>query len=178
MMKSFKITAPLLLVSLLFSTSAIAAPNLPPPIADVVEMEKLAGDPGPFVAKEDFPKGYLLITKNLPFLVGLSLYNSNSSNLELTKQQIAALVNIQKTVMPQMAKVAIKIKKLELEIVSDIALQYNDVKAESFFDKVDEIAKLRAELTKSHLRCITKVKTILTADQYEELLDYGIVNMF
>jgi len=177
-MKPFKITTLLLSVSLFIVTSAIAEPNLPPPIADVVKMEKIAGDPGPFVAKEDFPKGYLLITKNLPFLVGLSLYNSNSSNLELSQKQLDALLNIKKNIMPKMAKTATKIKTLELEIVNDIALKYNDVKAEAFFDKVDEIAKLRAELTKSHLRCITKVKGILTAQQYEELLDYAVVNMF
>ena len=177
-MKSFNITTLLLSASIFFTTSAIAEPNLPPPIADVVKMEKIAGDPGPFVSKEDFPKGYLLITKNLPFLVGLSLYNSNSSNLELSQKQLDALLNIKKTVMPKMAKAATKIKALELEIVNEIALKYNDVKAETFFNKVDEIARLRADLTKSHLRCIAKVKTILTAQQFEELLDYGVVNMF
>ena len=47
-----------------------------------------------------------------------------------------------------------------------------------FFDKVDEIAKLKTELTKAHLECIEHVKAILTDEQYEELLDYGVVNMF
>ncbi len=177
-MHSFKKTILFISTSLLFTSNSIAKPNLPPPIADVVKMEKIAGDPGPFTVKEEFPKGYLLITKNLPFLVGLSLYNSNSSDLELSKKQIDALLNIKKTVMPAMAKIALKVKKLELEIVNELTLKHNDVKPESFFDKVDEMAKLRANLTKSHLRCIAKVKTILTAEQYEELLDYGVVNMF
>lgn len=177
-MKSFQITALFLTASIFFATSAVAEPTLPPPIADVVKMEKLAGDSGPFTVKDNFPKDYLLIPKNLPFLVGLSLYNPNSSNLELSKKQINALLNIKKTVMPNMAKIAIKVKKLELEIVEELTLKHNNVKAEIFYDRVDEIAKLRTELTKAHLGCIVKVKAILTDEQYETLLDYGVVNMF
>jgi len=177
-MKSFKITTLLLSTSIFLATGAIAKPNLPPPIQDVVKMEKMAGDAGPFTAKENFPKGYLLITKNLPFLVGLSLYDSSSSNLELSKKQIDELVNIKNTLMPQLAKTALVIKKLELEIVNAIALKHNVVKAETFYAHVDKIAKLRADMTKAHLRCIEHVKAILTDEQYEELLDYGVVNMF
>jgi hypothetical protein len=75
-------------------------------------------------------------------------------------------------------KKGLQIKKLELELVQDIALSHNKVKASSLFGKVDEIAKLKTQLTKDHLICIEKVKAILTDEQYEELLDYGVVNMF
>lgn len=177
-MKPFNITNILLSISLLIITNSSAEPTLPPPVADVVKMEKIAGGPGPFTVKDNFPKDYLLIPKNLPFLVGLSLYDPNSSNLELTKEQIDALLEVKKTVMPNMAKIAKKAKTLELEIVEGIALKHNDVKAEVFYDKVEEIAKLRTELTKAHLNCIVKVKAILTPQQYEELLDYAVVNMF
>ena len=164
--------------TLVFATSVFSKANLPPPIADVVKMEKMSGDSGPFTSKDNFPKDYLLMSKNLPFLVGLSLYDSSSSNLELSEKQITALLAIKKGTMPTLAKIALNIKKLELEIVNDIALKHNDVQAEIFYDKVDKIAKLRADATKSHLRCIVKVKKILTDEQYEELLDYGVVNMF
>jgi len=168
----------LILAAILFTSSLSAKPVLPPPVEDFVKLEKMAGDAGPFTTKENFPKGYFLIPKNLPFLIGLALYHSASSNLELTQKQIDALVKYKNSATPKLAKKGLKIKMLELEIVQGIALEHNGAKASDFFDKVDEIAKLKAELTKAHLSCIEKVKDILTKEQYEELLDYGVVNMF
>ena len=164
--------------SLLLTTSTFAKPNLPPPIQDVVKLEKMAGEPGPFTPKDNFPKDYFLMSKNLPYLVGLALYHPASSNLELSQKQIDALIEIKKTVTPKVAKAGLEVKKLELEVVYAIAIKHNDVKAASLYEKIDKIAKLQAELTKSHLRCIEKVKSILTDEQYEELMDYGVVNMF
>jgi len=168
----------LLASSLLMTSSLLAKAVLAPPVEDFVKLEKMAGDPGPFMGKENFPKGYFLISNNLPFLIGLALYHPASSNLELSKKQIDALVKYKNTATPKLASKALKIKKLELEIVQGIALSHNKAKASDFFDKVDEIAKLRTQLTKAHLKCIEYVKSILTDEQYEELLDYGVVNMF
>jgi len=168
----------LISTSLIFVANTFAKPNLPPPIQDVVKLEKMAGDPGPFTTKDNFPKDYFLIAKNLPFLIGLALYHPASSNLELSQKQIDALKKIKKTTTPKVAKAGLVIKRLELEVVNDIALKHNDLKAETLYAKIDKIAKLQAELTKSHLKCIEKVKSILTDEQYEELLDYGVVNMF
>jgi hypothetical protein len=173
-----KLKTMLIASSLLVATAIFAKSTLPPPIQDFVKLEKMAGDPGPFVTKEDFPKSYFLIPKNLPFLIGLALYHPASSNLNLTQKQIDALVKYKDKATPQLAKTALKIKKLELEIVSGMTLKHNKVKASDYFDKVDEIAKLQTQLTKSHLECIEHVKSILTDEQYEELLDYGVVNMF
>ena len=174
----FRLKIILIAVTLVFASNTFAKANLQPPVQDVVKMEKMAGDAGPFTTKENFPKGYLLMPKNLPFLVGLSLYDSSSDRLELSQKQIDELLKVKNTLTPKLAKTALLIKKLELEIVNEIALKHNNVKAESFYGKVDKIAKLRADMTKAHLRCIEHVKAILTDEQYEELLDYGVVNMF
>ena len=173
-----KLKSLLISTTLVFATSTFAKANLPPPIQEVIKMDKMAGEAGPFTAKENFPKGYLLMPKNLPFLVGLSLYDTSSDRLELSQEQIQEIIKVKNTLMPKLAKTALIIKKLELEIVNGIALKHDKVKAKSFYDKVDEIAKLRADMTKAHLRCIEHVKAILTDEQYEELLDYGVVNMF
>ena len=175
-MKKFK--SILLTGSLLIASSTFAKAVLAPPVEDFVKLEKMAGDPGPFMGQESFPKGYFLIPKNLPFLIGLALYHPASSNLKLTKEQIAKLLKYKNEATPKLAKKGLQIKKLELEIVQEIALSHNKVKASSLFDKVDEIAKLKTQLKKDHLICIEKVKAILTDGQYEELLDYGVVNMF
>ena len=173
-----KIKTILLASSLLIASSLFAKAVLAPPVEDFVKLEKMAGDPGPFMGKESFPKGYFLIPKNLPYLIGLALYHPASSNLNLTQKQIDALVKYKDAATPKLAKKGLKIKNLELEIVQGIALSHNKAKASDFFDKVDEIAKLKTELTKAHLKCIEHVKAILTDEQYEELLDYGVVNMF
>lgn len=173
-MKVFKITT----LSLLLATTLVAEPNLPAPIQSFMKAENIAGDAGPFNSKESFPKDYFLMPKNLPFLVGLSLYDPNSSNLELTQEQIDRLVKFRKNAFPKLVQKAKKIKTLEMEIVSEIALKYESKEATLLFPKVDEIAKLRVEMTKAHLKCIQKVKSILTKEQYEELLDYGVANMF
>lgn len=166
------------LFSLVLSTALYAKPNLPLPIQDVAKMEKLAGPAGAFVSKENFPKDYFLITKNLPFLVGMTLYDPSSSNLELSQEQIDAILKIKKELMADAAKKALVVKKLELELMQKISFKHKTPPMSEFYPTVDEIAKLRAELTKIHLDCIEKVKAVLTEEQFEEMLDYGVVNMF
>lgn len=63
-------------------------------------------------------------------------------------------------------------------MMKEVSFKLNSKKATELYPAVDEIAKLRAELTKIHLDCIEKVKAVLTPEQFEEMLDYGIVNMF
>lgn len=164
--------------SLALSTTLFAEPNLPLPIQDAVKMEKLAGPAGAFVAKENFPKDYFLVTKNLPFLVGMTLYDPSSSNLKLSQDQIDAILKIKKELMSEAAKKALVIKKLELELMQKVSFKHKSPKVSELYPMVDEIAKLRAELTKIHLDCIENVKAVLTEEQFEEMLNYGVVNMF
>ena len=177
-MKHIKTVTKIAFCSILLSTGAAAKPNLPPPVEDVVKMEKMAGAAGAFTVKENFPKDYFLMPKNLPYLVGLSLYDPSSSNLNLSKKQIDAILNIKKELMQNAAKKALIIKKMELGVVEKIAFKHKSIKATELHPTIDEIAKLRAELTKIHLDCIEKVKAVLSEKQFEELLDYGVVNMF
>ncbi|MDA7816606.1 hypothetical protein N9A28_00260 [Sulfurimonas sp.] len=177
-MKSLITTKIFVSLLLLFTSNLLAKPNLKAPIADFMKAQEIAGEAGPFTSKENMPKDYFLIPKNLPFLVGLSLYNPSSSNLELTQVQIDNLVTFRNGNFPRLVKMAKKIKTLEMQLVDEIGLKYNSKDAALLFPIVDEIAKLRTEMTKAHLKCIQKVKSILTEAQYEELLDYGVVNMF
>jgi hypothetical protein len=177
-MKPITTIASLTTLTLLLATSALAKPNLPPPVEDVVKMEKMAGPAGAFTTKENFPKDYFLIPKNLPYLVGMTLYDPSSSNLDLSKEQIDAILKIKKELMASAIEKALKVKKLELEVVEKIGLKHKGTKAADLYPTIDEIARLKAELTKNHLDCIEKIKAILTPKQFEEMIDYGIVNMF
>lgn len=164
--------------ALLFSLSAFAKPNLPPPVEDVVKLEKMAGRAGPFVAKENFPHDYFLIPKNLPFLVGLALYNPASSELELTKEQINKILKIKEDLTDKATPIALEVKKLELDLMQKMVLDEKNPKASDMYSKVDEIATLRAKLSKIHLDCIEQVRAVLSKKQFEDMLDYGMINMF
>lgn len=177
-MQTIKTKLVALSCSLLLSSNVVADPTLPPPIQDMVKMEKLAGPAGAFTTKENFPKDYFLMPKNLPYLVGITLYDSSSAKLNLSKEQIEAILKIKDELMAKAAKKALVVKNLELDMMKEISFTQNSKKATEFYPAVDEIAKLRAELTKIHLDCIEKVKAILTPEQFEEMLDYGVVNMF
>ncbi|MCK9473962.1 hypothetical protein [Sulfurimonas sp.] len=177
-MKSKKTVTKVALFTLMLGTVAVAEPTLPAPIQDVVKMEKMAGPAGAFVAKENFPKDYFLMPKNLPYLVGLTLYDAASSNLNLSKEQIDSILKIKQELMSEAAKKALVIKKLELDLMQKVSFKHKSQKVAELYPAVDEIAKLRAELTKIHLGCIEKVKAVLTPEQFEEMLDYGVVNMF
>lgn len=149
----------------------MAKPNLP--MGDFkAKIAKVAGKPGMFlIGKENFPKDYFLVPKNLPYLVGLSLYHPQSSTLNLSKEQIEKIVAIKKSTVPQVLKISKKIKELELKLANNIAIEENT--PESQFKLVDEISKLKTNLTKEHLKCIHSVRAILTKEQYEKLLKYA-----
>ncbi len=152
--------------SLLFAAPVI-------PRADFgAKLQKAAGETGLFVrAKEKFPKDYFLVHNNLPFLAGLSLHHPMSSSLGLNKEQIKKIVDIKKRTVPAVLKASKKVKALELKLAQNIAIDTNS--AESQYKLVDEISKIRTDLTKAHLQCINEVRNVLTKEQYEKLLKYA-----
>jgi hypothetical protein len=153
------------------TTVANGQPNIDPkPFKD--KIQKVAGEVGQFALMgEEFPKDYFLISKNIPFLAGLSLHHPQSSTLGLSKEQLEAIDKIKKETVPQVLKVSKKIKTLELQIAKNIAIDSQT--SESQFATLEEIAKLKSELSKEHLRCIPKVRAILTNEQYKILLGYA-----
>ncbi len=166
------------LTTLLLATTLFAKPNLPPPVEDVVKLEKLAGSAGPFVAKENFPHDYFLVPKNLPFLVGLALYHPASSELELTKEQTDKIVTIKDELTKKATPIALKIKNLEISLMQKMVIDEQKAKAKDMYKTLDEIAALRVELSKIHLDCIEGVRDTLSKEQFEDLIDYGMVNMY
>lgn len=135
------------------------------------KIKKAAGEKGMFVKKENFPKDYFLVPKNLPFLVGLSLHHPKSDTLNLTKEQIEKIKEIKKKTVPEVLKTAKKIKALELKLVDNIAININTAQSQNKL--VEEIGKLRIELTKKHLLCINSVRKVLSKKQYKILKAYS-----
>lgn len=162
----------LAIASIVGITSGLMAEPVIPKEKFEKNLKEKAGEIGKFISKkESFPKDYFLVNNNLPFLAGLSLHHPKSSSLNLTQKQIDAIVEIKKQTVPAVVKKSSKIKKLELQLAQNIAVDSNSAKSQ--FLIVDKISKLRTELTKAHLECINSVRSVLTKEQYEKLLKYA-----
>ncbi|MEA2091028.1 MAG: hypothetical protein U9O83_01530 [Campylobacterota bacterium] len=155
------------------TTALIAKPNI-----DNSGMKeniaKMAGEKGMFVKHEAFPKDYFLISKSLPFAVGLTLHHPRSSELGLSKEQLEKIQKIKGDTIPVVIESAKKIKKLELALSKRMM---DGAKAEDEHKAVYEIASKKAELTNHHIRCIEKVRAILTPKQRKILLSYAGAKM-
>jgi len=164
-----KITKSILLsLAILTATSLVAKPNIP--MGDMkASMKEMAGEKGIFVKNEVFPKDYFLISKSLPFMVGLTLHHPRSSELNLSKKQIEKLQLLKGDTIPVVVKSAKKIKKLELELSQHMI---DGQSAKENYALVDKIAKAKADLTKAHLNCIESVVKILSKKQLDILLSY------
>lgn len=151
------------------ATALMAKPNIPNTEMKA-KISEIAGKKGVFAPHEKFPKDYFLISKNLPFSVGLTLHHPESSTLELTKEQIAKIQEIKGTTIPVVIKSAKEIKALELALSDKMV---KGAKASDMGAEVDKIATMKATLTKAHLKCIESVREVLTEKQRKTLLSYA-----
>jgi len=159
-------------LTLSLSTHLMAEANIP---LDKKEQKKilkqLSEKSSPYNAHEHFPKEYLLIPKNLPFLLNLTLHHPQSSELNLTKEQLKKLTEIKSQRKPEVLKAAKEIKELELKLVEQMLKEGK--KASEVESLVDTIAKKKAEITKKHLLCIKQVRDILTLEQQKIVDSYA-----
>ncbi len=135
---------------------------------------KMAGEKGMFVKHEAFPKDYFLISKSLPFAVGLTLHHPRSSELNLSKTQIEQIQKIKGDTIPVVIQAAKEIKALEISLAKRMM---DGAKAADESKAVDTIASKKAALTKNHLNCIEKVRAILNPEQRKTLLTYAGAKM-
>ena len=124
------------------------------------KLAKMAGEKSPFyrASKESFPKDYFLVSQNLPFLVGISLFHPNSDTLNLDKKQLAAIVKSKETTVPVAVQIAKQIKAMEFKLAIASLDEKKDPK--SLNELVEKISKARTDLTKAHLACIHNIQGI------------------
>jgi len=149
--------------------SLLAKPNLE--MGDgAAKLAKMAGEKSLYyrAAKEDFPKDYFLVSQNLPFLVGKSLYSPNSDSLKLSKEQLDKIIKLRDKTVPAAAKAAKEIKALETALAKSILKDKKSPKELETF--VSKISKMRSALTLAHLDCIHDIQQILSPEQYAQLL--------
>jgi len=73
--------------------------------------------------------------------------------------------------MGEIQKIKQKIDTLETEIIE--ALLMDEEAPKDLENKVDELAKLKAAVTKVHLQCISETLAILDDEQVEFLLPFS-----
>lgn len=158
-----------IVTSLALATVLMAKPNVP--IGDMkTKLAKMAGEKGVFAKYEVFPKDYFLISKNLPWLVGLTLHHPMSSTLGLSNEQIKKIKKIKATTIPTVIKAAKEIKTLELALSKMIDDGATDLQLN---EAIDKIGALKIALTKKHLVCIKTTREILSEEQRKKVLVYA-----
>ena len=116
--------------------------------------------------------GKKMMKKQSPFLINGKMphltkrVKMNWDKLNLTKEQQDALLKIRQETVGAVRSLKPQIMKLE----NEIAKAANEgADPDSLKAKVEEVAKLKAQATMAHIKCIHDTKKVLTADQLKQL---------
>ncbi len=109
-------------------------------------------------------KPFLILGK-MPHLTKLVMMHWD--DLGLSDEQKEKLIQIRKETMGAVKSLKPKIMKLENEVAK---ATMEGAEPDSLKAKVDEIAKLKAEATMAHIKCIYNTKKVLTPEQLAKLM--------
>jgi len=112
---------------------------------------------------------FLINQSALPHMTKILLQNWDKATLGLNAEQKEKLFVVRKETMSAVMKIKKQVKVLEAEIIEAL-VDGEDPK--SVHTKVDEVAKLKAEATKVHLKCISDTMGILSDEQMEFLFPF------
>ncbi len=107
-----------------------------------------------------------LITKGLPHYTMIIKKRWDDPKLALTPKQKAELLKVRKATMSRVFSLKPKIAELRKKIVK---AAMSGAAPDSLSADVAELAKLKAEATRTHLKCIYDTRQILTPSQLEYL---------
>jgi len=113
---------------------------------------------------------FLLNGSNLPHLTKMLIENWDKAKLGLSDEQKSKLLVVREETLKTVKSIKKEIKAIEEEIV-DVMVNREDYK--KLDTKVEKIGKLKAEATKSHLKCINDTLDVLTDEQISYLLPFG-----
>ena len=112
---------------------------------------------------------FLINNDNLPHMTKLLIQNWDKAKLGLTAEQKEKLLKVRKETMSGVAEIRKKLKILEFD-VADAMMDREDPK--SVEKLLEEIAKLKLEATKIHIKCISETTSILSEEQVAVLLPF------
>ncbi len=113
---------------------------------------------------------FLINKEALPHMTKLLIKHWDKEALGLSGEQKKRLLVIRHHTLGEVQKAKRKIDTLETELME--ALFMDDESPKNVENKIDEIAQLKASVTKVHIRCIVETLEILDDDQIEFLLPF------
>jgi len=112
---------------------------------------------------------FLINSDNLPHMTKLLLQNWDKAKLGLTDEQKKKLLKVRKETMSGVAKIKQQLQPLEAE-VAEAMIDREDPK--SVEEQLEEIAKLKLEASRIHLKCIADTTAILSDEQVAVILPF------
>jgi len=112
---------------------------------------------------------FLMNIDALPHLTKILMHNWDKEALNLSKEQKEKLLVVRKETMTGVKKIKKALIPLQNEIMD---LMYDGADLKSIQSKVDEVAKLKAQATMIHLKCLKDSIKILTDEQMEYILPF------
>lgn len=112
---------------------------------------------------------FLINQEALPHMTKLLIENWDKATLGLSEDQKDKLIDVRVDTMSAVGKIKKQVKVLEADIIEALVDGENP---KSVHAKVDEVAKLKAEATKVHLKCISDTIGILSEEQLELILPF------
>jgi hypothetical protein len=112
---------------------------------------------------------FLINSERLPHFTKLLIENWDKAKLGLTNEQKKKLLEVRKETLSAVKTLKPQIKELE----DDIADEIKDGESPDSVDaQVQKLAKLKADATRVHLKCIADTIAILNEKQIEFLLPF------
>ena len=105
-----------------------------------------------------------LIVNKMPHMTKTVKQHWNSSELNLSAEQKIKLLSIRKETMSNVMRLKPEVNKLENEIVKQVFLGYAP---KVLKESVEKLAKLKAEATLVHIKCINDTNNILSDKQLD-----------
>ena len=112
---------------------------------------------------------FLINQSRLPHMTKVLVENWDKASLGLSEEQKEKLLVVRKETMSAVKKVKQQVKVLEAEIIEAMG---DGEDPKSVDGKIDEVAKLKAQATKTHMKCISETIGILTDEQLEFLFPF------
>ena len=151
-----KLLLPLLGLTLLASLSLQAANGMGPQNPSQKMMKKAGKPNSPF-----------LINGGLPHMSMMIKQNWDNPALALTAQQKEKLLVVRQTTMSSVQSIKPQTMQLSMKIKE---MSRNAAAISKINPLIDELAQLKAQATKVHVKCIHNTKTILTPEQLRFLM--------
>ena len=112
---------------------------------------------------------FLMNIDALPHLTKMLMQNWDKEALNLSKEQKEKLLVVRKETMTGVKKIKKALKPLQEEIMD---LMYDGAELKVLQPKVDEVAKLKAQASMIHLKCLKDSIAVLNDEQLEYILPF------